>query len=158
MNINPKKVKELILIYSELNEEYQKELMQQAYILRLKQSQLNQIQKEQKTFKSDKDLQEEIQKRANKTAERASSIMDMVDKMGETDIASLMIIANQLSGKGNIIEESDVSITINQKGVSMKEYIEKYLADADYGKAKEKVLSGEMSINAGYNKIGESAW
>ena len=26
MNIDPKKVKELILIYSELNEEYQKEL------------------------------------------------------------------------------------------------------------------------------------
>lgn len=141
MNINPKKIEELILVYSKLNEEYQKELMQQAYILRLKQSQLNQIQKEQKTFKSDKDLQEEIQKCANITAERASSIMDMVDKMGETDIASLMIIANQLSGKGNIIEESDVSITINQKEVSMKEYIEKYLADADYGKAKEKASS-----------------
>lgn len=141
MNINPKKVKELILIYSELNEDYQKELMQQAYILRLKQSQLNQIQKEQKKFKSDKDLQEEIKRRANKTAGEALNMMELVNKMDETDIASLMIIANQLSGKGNIIEESDVSIMINQKDISMKEYIEKYLADADYGKAKEKANS-----------------
>lgn len=141
MNIDPKKVKKLILIYSELNEDYQKELMQQAYILRLKQSQLNQIQKEQKTFKSDKELQKEIQKRANKTAERALNVMDMVEKMGETDIAALMIIVNQLSGKGNIVEESDVSITISQKDISMKEYIEKYLMDADYRKAKQKASS-----------------
>lgn len=138
MNIDPKKVKELILIYSELNKDYQQELMQQAYIFQLKQSKLNQIQKEQKTFKSDKELQKEIQKRAGETAERALNMMDMMEKMDETDIASLLIIANHLAGQGNSVQESDISITINQKDIPMKEYLEKYLIGADYEKAKEK--------------------
>ena len=77
MNIDPKKVKELILIYSELNEEYQKELMKQAYILQMKQSQLNQIQKEDKRFKTDRALQEEIDKRTNECAKDAKEMLDV---------------------------------------------------------------------------------
>lgn len=39
MNINPDKVKELVLLFSELDDGYQKELMGKAYELSLKQSQ-----------------------------------------------------------------------------------------------------------------------
>ena len=38
MNINPDKVKELVLLYSELDDDYQKELMSKVYELSLKQS------------------------------------------------------------------------------------------------------------------------
>ena len=138
MNIDPKKVKELILIYSELNEEYQKELMKQAYILQMKQSQLNQIQKEDKRFKTDRALQEEIDKRTNECAKDAKEMLDVLKKMDDTDKAALFMMIKQLSGSGNLVQESDISITINQKDIPMKEYLEKYLIGADYEKAKEK--------------------
>ena len=38
MNINPDKVKELVLLFSELDNDYQRELMSKAYELSLKQS------------------------------------------------------------------------------------------------------------------------
>ena len=38
MNINPDKVKELVLLFSELDDDYQKELMGKAYELSLKQT------------------------------------------------------------------------------------------------------------------------
>lgn len=154
MNIDSEKVKELVLIYSELNDDYQKELMKQAYILQLKQSQLNQIQKEQKSFKNDEELQNEIKKRSNKTAKRALDMMDKMKNMDETDLASLLIIANQLAGQGNTVKESDISITINQKDISMKEYLEKYLVCGDYEKAKEKA-KGLMNEYCG-KTIGEN--
>ena len=46
MNINPDKVKELVLLFSKLDDDYQKELMGKAYELSLKQSQKNLIKKE----------------------------------------------------------------------------------------------------------------
>ena len=65
MNINPDKVKELVLLFSELDDDYQKELMGKAYELSLKQSQKNLIKKENKKFKSEKEYKEEIEKRSN---------------------------------------------------------------------------------------------
>ena len=35
MNINPEKIKELVLAYSELDEEYQNRLLKEAYKLQL---------------------------------------------------------------------------------------------------------------------------
>ena len=139
MNIDPKKVKELVLIYSELNEEYQKELMKKAISLQFKQAQLEQIQKEKTQFKSDFELQQEI---ARRTKEHAKDIVEMIDifkKLDDTDKAALFMMVNQLSGHGNTVQEADISITVNQKEVSMKEYLDKHLFDADYDKAKEKV-------------------
>lgn len=141
MNIDPKRVKELILIYSELNEEYQKELMRQAYTLQLKQSQLKHIQKENMHFKTDRDLQEEIDRRSCERAKEIKEMLDVLKKIDDTDKAALFMMINQLAGEGNKVEESDVSITISQKDISMKEYIEKYLMDADYKKAKQKASS-----------------
>ena len=45
MNVNPDKIKELVLLFAKLDDDYQKELMEQAHILSLKQSQKNSIQK-----------------------------------------------------------------------------------------------------------------
>lgn len=45
MNVDPKKIKELIMLYSQLDEEYQVKLLNEAYILLFKQTQKNQIKK-----------------------------------------------------------------------------------------------------------------
>ena len=140
MNINPEKVKKLVQIYSELNEEYQKELMKQAYTLQIKQTQLNQIKKEGIKFKTDNELHAEIDKRSVETAKDAMQMLEVLKKIDDTDKAAIFMLLNQLSGKGNRVKESDVAITVNQKDISMKDYLEKYLFDADYDKAKEKVI------------------
>lgn len=139
MNINPEKVKELILIYSELNEDYQKELMKQVYMLRLKQTQSNKIQEEGIRFKTDIELQDEINKRSTKTAKDAMEVLNALKKMNDTDKATIFMLVNQLEGKGSTVKESDITITVNQKEVSMRDYLEKQLFDVDYDKAKEKV-------------------
>lgn len=141
MNIDPEKVKQLVLIFAELNEDYQKRLMAEAYKLQFKQSQLNQIQKEGISFDSEKDLDQEVEKRTGKCLKEVIELLDVIKKMNDTDKASVMMMLNQLSGKGNIFKESDITITINQKDVSMKEYLERNLSGADYEKAKEKVES-----------------
>lgn len=55
MNINPDKVKELVLLFSKLDDDYQKELMTKAYELCLKQFQKNLIKQEGKKFKSEEE-------------------------------------------------------------------------------------------------------
>ncbi len=140
MNINPEKVKELVLIYSELDENYQKELMKQAYALQLKQTQLNEIKKEKLQFKTEFELQEEVDKRAAKRAEGIMDILEVLKKADDTDKAALFMVVNQLAGKGNIVKESDITITVNRNAMSMKDYLEKYLFDVDYDKAKEKAI------------------
>lgn len=67
-------------------------------------------------------------------------MLDVLKKIDDTDKAAIFMLLNQLSGKGNRVKESDVAITVNQKDISMKDYLEKYLFDADYDKAKEKVI------------------
>lgn len=147
MNIDPEKIKELVLVYSKLNEDYQKELMNQAYVLQLKQTQLKQIQEEKLIFKSDMELQSEIDRRASERVNDIVEMADLLDKMNSTDKAALFMLINQLSGKGNSVEESDITITVNQRNISMEEYLEKYLIDADYNKAKEKASKFMSDIN-----------
>lgn len=74
------------------------------------------------------------------TAKDAMQMLDVLKKIDDTDKAAIFMLLNQLSGKGNRVKESDVAITVNQKDISMKDYLEKYLFDADYDKAKEKVI------------------
>lgn len=139
MNIDPDKVKKLVLIFSELDEEYQNKLLVEAFRLELMQSQKKHIKAENKTFKTEKELETEIIKRSNKTATEAVQIMEKLDKVGDTEKAIFIIMVNQLAGKANSVEESDISITINKKEITMKEYLEKNLVNADYEKAKMQV-------------------
>lgn len=113
--------------------------MKKAYVLQLKQSQLKQIQKENVHLKTDLDLQEEIDRRSCERAKEIKEMLDVLKKIDDTDKAALFMMINQLAGEENKVEESDISITINQKDISMKEYLEKHLLNADYDKAKEKV-------------------
>lgn len=139
MNIDPDKVKKLVLIFSKLDDEYQNKLLAEAIKLELMQGQKTLIKKENKTFKNEKELEEEIVERTNKRTDEAINLFEKIEKVGETELATLFMMVNQLAGKANSVEESDISITVNKKNVSMKEYLEKNLVNADYEKAKMQV-------------------
>lgn len=50
MNLNPNKVKQLVLTFADLDDEYQKQLLAEAFRLQFMQSQKNSIVKEGKQF------------------------------------------------------------------------------------------------------------
>lgn len=137
MNVDPKKIKELIMLYSQLDEEYQVKLLNEAYILLFKQTQKNQIKKENIKYATEEQLQQNITKRANENIYKAIDFLKILDKVSDTDKAALFMVINRLSGKANTVTESDISITVNQKEVSVKDYLDKYLSAADYDKAKK---------------------
>lgn len=139
MNIDSNRIKELVLIFAELNEDYQERLMREAYKLQLMQSQLNNIQKEKVVFKNEQDLESEVKRRANERAGKILDMMELVDKLDDTKRASLMMFLNRMKGKENVMKESDITITVNERNISMKEYLEMYLAGTDYDEAKSQV-------------------
>ncbi|KAI4445351.1 hypothetical protein C823_007858 [Eubacterium plexicaudatum ASF492] len=114
MNINPDKVKELVLLFSELDDDYQKELMGKAYELSLKQSQKNLIKKENKKFKSEKEYKEEIEKRSNERAKESLDLLQIFDKIDDEGKAQLAIVLDKLSN-GDLTRKTDIEIKINSK-------------------------------------------
>lgn len=138
MNINPDKIKELVLIFAELDEEYQKELMRQAYTLSLKQSQKNLILKENKKFKNKVEFEKEIEDRSNKRAEEMMDMIDIFEKAGDNEKAEIMILLNKLSG-GNLGKKTNIEIKINEEKVSLKDYLEEILPEADFRVANANI-------------------
>ena len=116
------------MLYSQLDEEYQVKLLNEAYILLFKQTQKNQIKKENIKYATEEQLQQNITKRANENIYKAIDFLKILDKVSDTDKAALFMVINRLSGK---------SITVNQKEISVKDYLDKYLSAADYDKAKK---------------------
>ena len=123
MNINPDKVKELVLFFSELDDDYQKELMSKAYELSLKQSQKNLIKKENKKIKSEEEYKKEIEKRSREINKEILDLLQIFDKIDDEKKAQIVIILDKLS-HGNITIKTDIQIKINSKKVSLKDYIE----------------------------------
>ncbi len=137
MNINPDKVKELVLLFSELDDDYQKELMGKAYELSLKQSQKNLIKKEYK---------EEIEKRSNERAKESLDLLQIFDKIDDEGKAQLAIVLDKLSN-GDLTRKTDIEIKINSKKVSLKDYIEEVLPQADFKSANERATEYLKEIN-----------
>ena len=146
MNINPEKVKELVLLFSELDDDYQKELMGKAYELSLKQSQKNLIKKENKKFKSEKEYKEEIEKRSNERTKESLDLLQIFDKIDDEGKAQLAIVLDKLSN-GDLTRKTDIEIKINSKKVSLKDYIEEVLPQADFKSANEKATEYLKEIN-----------
>ena len=148
MNINPDKIKELVLLFSELDDDYQKELMGKAYELSLKQSQKNLIKKENKKFKSEEEYKEEIEKRSIERAKESLDLLQIFDKIDDEGKAQLAIALDKLSN-GDLTRKTDIEIKINSKKVSLKDYIEEVLPQADFESANKKATEylKEISTN-----------
>lgn len=146
MNINPDKVKELVLLFSELDDDYQKELMGKAYELSLKQSQKNLIKKENKKFKNEEEYKEEIEKRSNERVKETIDLLQIFNKIDDEGKAQLAIVLDKLSN-GDLTRKTDIEIKINSKKVSLKDYIEEVLPQADFKSANEKATEYLKEIN-----------
>lgn len=146
MNINPDKVKELVLLFSELDDDYQKELMGKAYELSLKQSQKNLIKKENKKFKNEEEYKEEIEKRSNERVKETIDLLQIFNKIDDEGKAQLAIVLDKLSN-GDLTRKTDIEIKINSKKVSLKDYIEEVLPQADFKSANERATEYLKEIN-----------
>ena len=144
MNINPDKVKELVLLFSKLDDDYQKELMGKAYELSLKQSQKNLIKKENKKFKNEEEYKEEIEKRSNERVKE--TMLQIFNKIDDEGKAQLAIVLDKLSN-GDLTRKTDIEIKINSKKVSLKDYIEEVLPQADFKSANKKATEYLKEIN-----------
>lgn len=138
MNINPDKVKVLVLLYSELDDDYQKELMSKAYELSLKQSQKNLISKEGIKFKNEDEYRNEIENRSRVRARESAELVRLFEKINDDEKAQLAILLDKLS-HGELTKKIDIEIKINSKKVSIKDYIEEMLPHANFEAANDKV-------------------
>ena len=111
MNINPDKVKELVLLFSKLDDDYQKELMGKAYELFLKQSQKNLIKKENKKFKNEEEYKEEIEKRSNERVKETIDLLQIFNKIDDEGKAQLAIVLDKLSN-GDLTRKTDIEIKV----------------------------------------------
>lgn len=116
------KVKELVLLFSELYDDYQKELMDKAYELSLKQVQKDLIKKERKHFKNDEEYKNEIEKRSRERDKESLDLLQIFDKIGDEEKAQLAIVLNKLSHR-DLTQKIDIEIKINSKKVSLKRYV-----------------------------------
>lgn len=146
MNINPDKVKELVLLFSELDDDYQRELMSKAHELSLKQSQKNLINKQGKKFKSEEEYNKEIEERSRERAKESLDLLQILDKIGDEEKAQLVIVLDRLS-HGNLTKKTDIEIKINSKKVSIKDYLEEVLPNADFESANEKATEYLNEVN-----------
>lgn len=138
MNIDPSKVKELVLVFSKLDDEYQKKLLGHAHRMEFMQSEKDRIQKENMIYPTEKQLQLEIERRTHETVTEMANIIRTFKNINDTERAALILMANQLAGK-SAMQETDISIRINQTDISMQEYVGKYLMNADYNEARNMV-------------------
>ena len=146
MNINPDKVKELVLLFSELDDDYQKELISKAYELSLKQSQKNLIQKEGLKFKNEDEYKNTIEDRNSIVAKKSLDLLHIFEEIGDEEKAELTIVLDKLS-HGELTKKTDIEIKINSKKVSIKDYIEEVLPHADFESANEKATEYIKEIN-----------
>ena len=77
MSLDPEKVKELVLIYSKLDDDYQKVLMSKAWELSFKQSQKNQILKSGENFKTKEELEDKVKKETVNRLKEAEELIDI---------------------------------------------------------------------------------
>ncbi len=146
MNINPDKVKELVLLFSKLDDDYQKELMTKAYELCLKQFQKNLIKQEGKKFKSEEEYKKEIEERSSERVKESLELLNIFDRIGDEEKAQCVIVLDKLSN-GNLTEKTDIEIKINSKKIPLKDYIEEVLPQVDFKSANEKATKYLKEVN-----------
>lgn len=143
MNINTGRIKELLGIYTKLDEEYQQELLAEAYKLAYKTTSKKQIREEKriagKAPLTEFEIQEEekeIEEKAHTNIIRTGKMLDLIDSTDDTGKAALFMILNRTKGNADNVKEEEISVQVIEKSTPMKEYIEKSLPLADYNKAK----------------------
>jgi len=138
MNINSKYIKELINIAVTLDDEYQKKSLGKMFELKLEQKAKRKVEKD--NMMEGKKIPETILKNEIKTEteKKAKELVDLVSMFDEMDFSqkAAMIMMMERLSPGSFTKEEDISIVINSKAISLKEYLDKFLPDANYDDAK----------------------
>lgn len=140
MTVDPKQVKDLVTTFCELDEEYREKALTAVnkvffeYIANKECNQRN----IPVTEKNQTSIYKEI-----------IEILKLLQQLDETQEASVAIFMEHLQ-PGSFTEESELQITLNQKRLSINEYIEKVLPNANIKDAKKWVE--EFEEEKGYKR------
>ena len=138
MNINSKYIKELIDVAVTLDDEFQKKSLAKMYELQLEQKAKRKIEKKnlaEGKKMAEVTLRDEIRTETNNLAKEILDMADMLDKMDSSQKAAMAMMMEKLS-PGAFTKEEEISIVINSKTISLKDYLEKMLPDVNYNDAK----------------------
>ena len=130
MNINSGNIKRLIEIFTELNDERQHILMQEAIRLQFEQGQEDIAIK-----RGEKIDANELASRTIERISKASELLELLEKMNKEQQAAMGIFMNELT-KGKFAKDEEIQIRINSRNMTIEEYLNKYIPGVDVEKAK----------------------
>lgn len=163
-NINLDKINNLLSLFCELDDEFQIDLIGKAYELTIRQATMkNKSKQGEFDYSQWKILKNESyidRKKSNQLKELEKSINseisskghDLVDmhnnvkKLDEEGLALIAMMTESLK-PGSMTVEEELTVTINQKQISLQEYVEKKFPNLDYPtfKAKFEKLKEDIS-------------
>lgn len=127
MNVDPKQINNLIKIFCELDEEYRGKALMEMNGLFIE------YMNEQDCKRNNIPVTQEAKR--NFIAD-TKEFAELLSELSKTQKASIVMYMEHLS-PGSFTEENELEIKINHRKITLREYIEKYLPDADVGEAKE---------------------
>ena len=89
-------------------------------------------------FKNEDEYRNEIENRSKERARESVELIRLFEKINDDEKAQLTILLDKLS-HGELAKKTDIEIKINSKKVSIKDYIEEMLHQANFKAANDKV-------------------
>lgn len=140
MNINSGNIKWLIEIFTDLNEERQRKLLQEAIRFKFEQGQENIAIK-----RNEKIDEKELASRTMERIKKADDLLELFDNMNKEQQAAFGIFMNELT-KGEFAKDEEIRIQINSRNMTIEEYLNRYIPGIDINKAK--VILNEIKEKA----------
>lgn len=140
LKIDTGKMEFLLSLFVDLEEEYQNKAI--AYILGLilEQKAKAEIATYSPTdvLKNDFDKNQAVEKRTGDIKHETAGILNAVSAMDDEQRAMMVILMEKLH-PGTYTKKERISVTVNSKSISLKDYWEHNFSNIDYEKTKEKV-------------------
>lgn len=140
MNFNIDKAKELLKIFSKLDEKKQNELLAKAFEMKFEQSNKARLEKTGLPI-TDNNLSE----LRTEFLDMAKPLMDNWDNMGPNYHAALAILMNEMTD-GKLTKEENIDFVISTRQLSISEYIEKHIPGANIEDAKKLYQSIKKDV------------
>ena len=143
MNINIKQIEQLVEAYIQLDEEDQKDILVQTYILSAKSVHKKALKDEiQKTGKkmSDVDFDATVSDKTCESYKKAKGFTDKIMGLPPEKQAAILMFMNKKGLLDPMLEQTDVKVSVTQSRLSVEELIDRYLPQADKDKVKETYI------------------
>ena len=140
MNLDYDKARELLKIFSKLNQDNQKRLLVNAFEMEFEQNLRRNLNES-----GEPDTEENLDAIRASFLDAAKPVMKHWDDMGPNFRAALAILMNDLT-KGKLTKEEHIDFVVSSRQLSISEYIEKYIPSADIEEAKKIYQSFKKTI------------